>query len=518
MKSFILLLLTFSSIWIRAQADLGTSPLMRIEIPVQSDQETFRVIPCSQRGFLLFYKSVEMVDETRIKWIFVFYTPDFKQSWIKSVPIDGDHDLIVTSWQGSDTLSFLFSYTGKSKEEAGDMNIIRLIFPSATFIVNSFHIPGAVQPCAMYTRNSYGVIGLNVKDNVAQLAWIDLASGKTRIFPSGPGNMTRIVELKAHITDPGIITILSKQVNRKVEEFYLVVFDTSGHTVIDTRISSIDPQRILSSVKCVQSNKDSIAILGTYRIDGTGSKSHSDDTGEIAGLYYTLFAKANQVDFSFIPLMDLKNIGLLMSEKDILNIKKKALKKSEGQSELTLGFYFLLHDIISSHDGYLFLADIYFPQYHTEYFTDFDYYGRPYSNTYSVFDGYRFTNALAVALNNQGRMQWDQVMEIRNLLSFELKPKMNILLKHDTLLMCYLGDGKIGSKLFLRDKLLGKLEYDPVELSHPEDKLISESRSYMAYWYNDYFLCFGYQEIKNIALGQNNKRKVFFINKMEFWH
>ena len=40
----------------------------------------------------------------------------------------------------------------------------------------------------------------------------------------------------------------------------------------------------------------------------------------------------------------------------------------------------------------------------------------------------------------------------------------------------------------------------------------------MAYWYNDYFLCFGYQEIKNIALGQNNKRKVFFINKMEFWH
>jgi hypothetical protein len=38
----------------------------------------------------------------------------------------------------------------------------------------------------------------------------------------------------------------------------------------------------------------------------------------------------------------------------------------------------------------------------------------------------------------------------------------------------------------------------------------------MAWWYDDYFLCSGYQEIRDISKGNNDKRLVFFCNKVRF--
>ena len=35
-------------------------------------------------------------------------------------------------------------------------------------------------------------------------------------------------------------------------------------------------------------------------------------------------------------------------------------------------------------------------------------------------------------------------------------------------------------------------------------------------WYENYFLGYGYQEIKNIALASNNKRLVFYFTKLRF--
>jgi hypothetical protein len=84
------------------------------------------------------------------------------------------------------------------------------------------------------------------------------------------------------------------------------------------------------------------------------------------------------------------------------------------------------------------------------------------------------------------------------------------------LVLCYVSDGKIGSKIMQENNVTEKLDFAAIDLLNPEDKLLSETKGAMIPWYGNYFLSYGYQEIKNVALESNNKRLVYYFSKLRF--
>ena len=190
------------------------------------------------------------------------------------------------------------------------------------------------------------------------------------------------------------------------------------------------------------------------------------------------------------------------------------MKKNRSQEEYSLDIQVLLHPVVRNGNQFVLLAESFYPQYHTENYTDYDFYGRPYTNSYSIFDGYRFTSGIIAGFDRQGDLLWDNAMEIRNLLSFELTPKMNVFISDNEQIICYLSDGKIGSKIFNGNTTLGKTEYSPVQLKTDNDRLLSETKSRMIFWYDRYFLCYGFQEIKNLSREGENKRLVYYFTKI----
>jgi hypothetical protein len=162
------------------------------------------------------------------------------------------------------------------------------------------------------------------------------------------------------------------------------------------------------------------------------------------------------------------------------------------------------------------MAESFSPQYHSENFTDYDFYGRPFTNTYNVFDGYRYKKALIAGFDTSGKLIWDNSTDIHNLISFELNPRVIPYSKGDHIVLIYQGDGKIASEIIHHNEVIEKLDFSPIELEYKNDKLVSETKSRMIYWYGNFFLCSGYQEIKNVSLERNNKRLVFYFNKVSF--
>ena len=175
-----------------------------------------------------------------------------------------------------------------------------------------------------------------------------------------------------------------------------------------------------------------------------------------------------------------------------------------------------MHEIFVKNDQCILTAEIFSPQYHTENFTDFDFYGRPYTNSYSVFDGYRFYNGIVAGFDTDGKLLWDNYIEIRNLVSFELSPKVMAYPSGKDLVLCYVSDGKIGSKIIQEGNVVEKLDFSTIDLLNTDDKLLSESKGAIVQWYGKYFLSYGYQDIKNVALETNNKRLVFYFSKLRF--
>jgi hypothetical protein len=260
-----------------------------------------------------------------------------------------------------------------------------------------------------------------------------------------------------------------------------------------------------------------ILVAGTYGSPPVQKGSSRNlMPGESTGFFFTSVIDNLQQSIVFYNFLELKNANLLLGEKDIQAIKKKSVKKNKSLNEFSIDLTLLLHPLTKINNEIILLAESFFPQYHSENFTDYDFYGRPFTNTYSVFDGYRYSKALIAGFDKMGKLLWDNSTDIRNLVSFELNSKVIQYDQGNNLVMAYLGDGKIASKIIHHDEVIEKLDFSPIELKYPNDKLLSETKSRMVHWYGNFFLCYGYQEIKNVSLERNNKRLVFYFNKIRF--
>ena len=101
-------------------------------------------------------------------------------------------------------------------------------------------------------------------------------------------------------------------------------------------------------------------------------------------------------------------------------------------------------------------------------------------------------------------------------MSQNLDPKASITFTGENAVLAYLSEGKIGYKIIREGSTVERTDYADLELSLPEDRLVNETRSRMVPWYGNYFLCYGYQEIKNLSVTGNATKMVFFCNKVQF--
>lgn len=507
-KATLLFFCTFLSVQAISQnaknEKLPDTPL-RIEIPVKSDRETYRVLACDSIGMLLFFKSTEQSEENKIKWYFLFYDLNFQVSWTKAVLLDENMEYRFSDYQ-KDTAIFLFGQAGKKKSNGPGYQILRAMLISGTFILNQGALPENSEPGFFSAAALQAWVGLQSKNEPGKLLSLNLKTGNRRIFQLGEGKQISLHWLFADSTGQFARAIVSRQVSKKTWEYFLVHYDSTGKILREVPLENMPSGRNYTGFQWYQENEREL-VVGTYGLAGNDESS---------GLFTDNISPGVKRTTNFYHFLDLKHAGNFLSEKDIISLKKKALKKNKTRGEYPLDFTLLLHKIFTLKNEIILCGEIFNPQYHSESFTDFDFYGRPYSNSYSVFDGYRFSNALIAGFSQDGQLLWDNTLDIRNLVSFELTTKVCVFPSGENLVLCYLSDGRIGYNIIHGRDVIEKTDFIPVEMLHAGDKLLSETRSRMIPWYGHYFLCSGYQEIKNVALDNNNKRLVFYINKIRF--
>ncbi|MCX6283159.1 MAG: hypothetical protein NTW31_02825 [Bacteroidetes bacterium] len=487
----------------------------RIEITARSDQESYRAIACGGNGALIFFKSVEIADNQRVKWYFSFYDRNLKQIWVKTLPVLNDLDFRFKTFSG-DTLFIVFVYKGKIKSEDQPLEIVRIDLKTGNFIPNITKVPANSEPVFFNTLGRYAFLALNHKTGQAAVEILDLKSNHSKGFMIDRETPSAFRWFGTDSATGNLKAVVSKAISKKETGHWYQVYDTTGKVLNSVNISTINGDREFSGFKAIANQKGEELVIGTYRLytGGSGQKNKSQD--ESTGVFTSLLEQGNQKNLNFINFLQLKSINSLLSTKDLIDLKNKALKKKKNITEYSVDFNVLQDEPFEQDGRIIQVSEVYFPQYHVENFTDFDFYGRPYTNSYSTFDGYRFTGAIITAYDASGMLLWDNALEISELISPELNTKVVVRVMGDKLLLAYCAAGRIGSKIIHNDETTGKLEFSPLESRYPDDKLVSETKSGLQGWYDDFFLCYGFQEIKNVALESNNKRFVFYLTKVKF--
>ncbi len=488
---------------------------LRIEIPVRSVNETYRVIPCGTNGLIMFFKSQEIADVLHTKWYVACYDTNLQQIWMNSVPLYNDQEYKFYQ-TGPDTLSLLFVHGGKSKSPENSYEILRVVLKTGSLILNTGTVDDGAVIEAFSVHQGRAWLGVNTKNQAGKIISIRMKEGHSNSFSLGVGGQVSVLWIQPDTASVSLSAIVNRQVSKKNSEYYLVRYDTNGAIRREVKLETQGKGRSLTQVRVAGLNSGAEMILGSFGQGATVSTQKNRSVDASTGLFTSMVNSGSQKTMSFYNFLELQHAASIAGESEFLNLQKKALKKQKPLSEYSLDYSVLLHDILFLNGQYILTSELFAPQFHSENFTDFDFYGRPYTNTYSVFDGYRFYNAVIAGFDQEGKLIWDNLLEIRNLVSTDLSQKVVTYPDGNDLVLCYVSDGKIGSKIIQENRVIEKLDFAVMDMLLPDDKLISESKGALVHWYGNYFLSYGYQDIKNIALESNNKRLVYYFSKVRF--
>ena len=499
----------------KAQGSSKDAPL-RVEIRANSDEETYRVQPYDARGIVIFYKSVETVRDTATNWYFSFYDKNLQQGWIRSVPIQSDFDFI-TSRSINDTIFFLFQAKGKKKEGQVNLFVLRLSMNTLRFMANTSSIDPDAGISGFDISGDKLVVGYERKNAPAHLFYFDLLHGSRWNVPLTGETTSFIQQFSFDSTGNAVIVAFKNQVAKKYSEVNLAGYDTSGNQLHQVVLSTVNSDRSFTAVRFIPSGDSGFMVAGTYTINGqSAGKGKQEVLENHHGFFTTSITGWEQKAIRFYNFLNLNNASNLLTAKEMLLVKKKTAKKNSYPEEMAIGFNLLLYDLIKKGDQLILVAETFYPQYHTENYTEFDFYGRPYTNSQTIFDGYRYTHGILAGFDKNGNIAWDNTMEINDLMTFRPEEKISLYFTGNDLVLCYVNEGKIAYKIVRGNEVIEKLDYVPLEMLNAEDKVVSESKSRIVYWYGNYFLCYGFQEIKNLSADRTGKRWVFFVNKIRF--
>ena len=141
--------------------------------------------------------------------------------------------------------------------------------------------------------------------------------------------------------------------------------------------------------------------------------------------------------------------------------------------------------------------------------------GQMVTSCYDVFVGYRYTRALIAGFDKSGELVWDQNFPIGEILTFNLKERVKVMVAEDeTLTFLYNSGGAINSLSIKDGEKLTEKEVVKIETNFSNDKVKQNINNDADFWYGNYFLTYGIQKIKNKD-ADKKKRTVFYFNKIE---
>ncbi len=254
----------------------------------------------------------------------------------------------------------------------------------------------------------------------------------------------------------------------------------------------------------------------SYCYTGTYSEKYK---GLSQGLFF--IKKTNdKVDFfKTYDFLSFKNFLNYLPEKKQKRIEKKKKRKEKKGKSFSVNYRMIGHDIIPYENQYVYVGEAYYPTYRTEFVRTTGANGQVTTTTRQVFDGYQYSHAVIAGFNKKGDLLWDQVIEMWVAYKpFYVKKFIKIQEENNESINMAFASGKYikSISIDLKGEILNNTEEEIVETNTEGDKQ-KWTTSSMEYWYDNFFIMYGTQKIKNTKNSKvKRKRRIFYINKLQY--
>jgi hypothetical protein len=506
---------------------LQAQGLQRIEIPVPNNMEIFS-IPIEKKGVIV----LSQVNSNSFN--LKKYDTDLQMNWSLNGTIGNNLDYVTHSYDGKNV------YLLFSKYKSNTYEIVK-IFPGPGFIekYQIFSIDKIELSDFEATENVVFLSGM-VK-NAPVILFTDLINKKSKVLPTA---FKGVAELQSMETDTTLGRVNLTFAVGKAKDYQLIVksFDFNGQPIAEIQLDPEDDFAMMNGrLNNITANNQ--IMFGTYGYKNTIGTSKGPFS---QGIYLTKINENEITETKFYDFTDFKNFFAFLSPRQRERQEKKIKDKKEKGKDLKLLHRMLVHEIIKQGENYILVAEAFYPEYkynnnlnspygssfgnfspyYSSYFNPYrwgygnwgnyspfsNYYGYRGNNNREIFDGWKYTHGIVAAFDKNGKLLWDNNIELNNIKTQTLKEKIKVNVDGDIVTMSYSDNGEIFSKTFKNGIVEQNLKGKTVATAKQGDSIKRTTVDDIEVWYDNYFIASGIQRISN---NEDGRRNVFYLNKIK---
>lgn len=345
---------------------------------------------------------------------------------------------------------------------------------------------------------------------------IDRETGNSSLVPIIIGKYSSkklyISRIQALESINEVLVFVEVQTKRKKNEMYLIRLNGDGE-IIETILINDDIKENIISISGSSIGNDEYILTGTYSRLNTSTSE---------GLFFGKLSKGKLEFLKFYTFAKMKEFLSYMGDRSKAKLEKKIEKKEKKGKELILSYLIADHKVIQVGEDFLFLGEAYYPTYRQESYTTtrmVNGVATTVTQYRTVFDGYQYTHATLTKFDKEGNMLWDQSFAMwPGYKPFFVKRFISIAEQdNEKLKLVFSSSGRIVTKSFnFEGEVVEERKGEPIQTVLSGDQ-VKYTFSNVDFWFDNYFLAYGNQMIKNKEdKSVKKRRRVFFITRIEF--
>lgn len=507
MKKIILILFSLTC-FLSGKTQTG---VVRLEFEAAINSDIYELIPLGNNGFIVFYETREYAGEESKNWLFSFYSPSFQEAWKASIPVIENG--VYEDYLRQDSMLYIFFMNAeKVRSGAANFQILTIDLKNGLSYETRGALPSSGSFVSFSLSPGRAQIALNLKNEQAGIYSVDLKSGIVNPFLLTYPDQNFIEDMVYDSANNQVLCVITNYLSKRQNKMYLITLAPDASFLSDQEILPVMSGKYLNSAKIILADTSDMYLLGIYGNIPAKIPVQSDYFGvESAGVFITKIRAGKQEFMNYYNFMEFRNLRAGVSARDFYRLQKK---KDRESPEVSMNYELLLHKPELRDSTLVMMMEAFYPEFRTVSDISYDYWGRPVTHTYSVFDGFRFFNTIMTGFNSDGELAWDNSIEVNSTPTFSLEKKSSYFFDGKPALLFYNDGARISYRICLKNSELEPFSVLDLETSEFGDKITAIGANYVTHWYDYYFLAYGYHTIQNNLLTGKNERTVFYINKI----
>lgn len=340
--------------------------------------------------------------------------------------------------------------------------------------------------------------------------FFDYSTQQSKILPGFVNEPGELIQMQAYEDGSYEIITRGEHILQK-QTLWIKYFSPLGNLLKSDMISSDPANTLLTGRSMLLPGREQV-LAGTYG---------NPNFDKSKGIFIVKIDEDKNQKLQLYNYGELENFFSYMKQEKQEKLQQKIQRKKITGKKLRYKYRVIIDDIFEHNDQLVFIGHAYYPFYR--------YMRSSYANTLmsgyltrgKVLTDYRFTHAIILGISKEGKLLWDNSFELNNVLNDELKPFVRAYqdTSHNSIALLYVFDNTVRSKIIQENKVLTGKSIKPLNLSLSGDQIFPGHDSRMAgleNWYDNYFLSYGIQTIRNKNGSKSKFRRVFFLNKLSY--